>query len=220
MRCTDFAVALAGAALLAGCASAPPSKPAASRPAESVITAPVARPATAPAPAVKPTGAYAEALKLLKANQLAEAEAALQAVAKAQPQASGPHTNLGILYARSNRKPQAREAFARAVALNPANAVAHTWAGVLAREAGDFAFAERSYRAALEADPSHAAALLNLAFLYDLHLKRPAEALAAYRRYAQLTGARDARVAVWIDELEARAPAVQPAAKPDGGTAS
>ncbi|MGH8481134.1 MAG: tetratricopeptide repeat protein, partial [Nevskiaceae bacterium] len=93
-----------------------------------------------------------------------------------------------------------------------------TWAGVLAREAGDFAQAERSYRAALDADPAHAPALLNLAFLYDLYLKQPADALAAYRRYEALTGSKDARIAVWIGELEASlgaAPTVPPA-KPAG----
>jgi tetratricopeptide (TPR) repeat protein len=205
MRSSKLARLALGAALLAGCASAPPPKPAASRPATTPASAPAA-PAARAAPAAKPSGAYAEALKLLKAHQLAEAEAALLAVAAARPEASGPVTNLGILYARSNRKPQAREAFARAVALNPANAVAHTWAGVLAREAGDFPAAERSYRAALDADPLHADAALNLAFLYDLYLKRPADALAAYRRYAQLTDRKDIRVAVWIDELEARVP--------------
>jgi tetratricopeptide (TPR) repeat protein len=210
MRSNSFIALAFGAALLTGCASTPPPKPKATSPAASPVAA-AAAPASKPAlaAAAKPAGAYAEALKLMKAHQLAEAEAALLAVAAARPDASGPATNLGILYAKSNRKPQAREAFARAVALNPANAVAHTWAGVLAREAGDFTLAERSYRAALEADPAHADAALNLAFLYDLYLKRPADALAAYKRYDQLNGRKDARVAVWIDELEARVPAAR-----------
>lgn len=207
---------LCAAALLAACAGAPPQAPAA---AGAPATA-ASRPA-----ADAPTGSYAEALALLKANRLAEAETALRAVAGAHPGASGPLTNLGILYARSERKDDARAAFARAVALNPRNAVAHNWAGVLAREAGDLAQAERSYRAALEADPAFAPALLNLAFLYELHLQRPADALAAYRRYEALTGRKDARVAVWIGELEARAgaapsPSATPAAKPSGGTTS
>jgi Flp pilus assembly protein TadD len=223
---TPLVAALCAAALLAGCA-APAKKPVARKPAatqaRTATTAPAARTA-APQPA--PTGAYADALKLLKTNQLGQAETALQAVAKANPQASGPLTNLGIVYARTNRKPEARTAFARAVALNPANAAAHNWLGVLARETGDFARAEQAYRAALAADSGYAAAQLNLAILYDLHLKRPADALAAYRQYEALTGRKDARVAVWIGELEASSaapsqirPATKPVAKP-GGTQS
>jgi Flp pilus assembly protein TadD len=214
-----FVAALCAVALLGGCA-APAKKPAARKPAptQSKPAAPVPA-ARAPAPA--PTGPYAEALKLLKTNQLEQAEAALQAVAKANPQASGPLTNLGIVYARTNRKVEARTAFTRAINLNPANAAAHNWLGVLAREAGDFARAEQAYRAALAADASYAAAQLNLAILYDLHLKRPAAALAAYRKYEELTARKDPRVAVWIGELEASVgappqakPVANPVAKP------
>ena len=216
MRCSDWrTVVLGGALLLGACAGQPPAD-------APEASAPAARAAQPGAPAAVAGGSYAEAVKLLKANRLAEAETALQAVAAAHPRASGPVTNLGIVYARTQRKAEARAAFARAVALNPRNAVAHNWAGVLAREAGDLAQAERSYQAALAADPRHAAALLNLAFLYDLHLKRPADAVAAYRRYEALTGRKDARIAVWIGELEAgrgAAPAA-PAARPNGGTAS
>jgi tetratricopeptide (TPR) repeat protein len=226
MRCADRVPLVAGlcaALLLAGCAG-PAKKPVARKPpatqSKPATPAPAAR---APAPAQPaPTGAYAEALKLLKSNQLEQAEAALQAVAKANPQASGPLTNLGIVYARSNRKPEARTAFTRAINLNPANAAAHNWLGVLAREAGDFARAEQAYQAALAADADYAPAQLNLAILYDLHLKRPVDALAAYRKYDALTGRKDARVAVWIGELEATAGAPQqakPVAKP-GGTQS
>ncbi len=100
-------------------------------------------------------------------------------------------------------------------------AAGHNATGLRAREAGDLALAERSYRAALAAEPACAAAQLNLAILYDLHLKRPAEALAAYRRQAEL--APDARVTAWIAELEAAAGAAAhvpaPAAAAIGGTA-
>jgi Flp pilus assembly protein TadD len=215
MRSAEFrAASLCAAALLAGCAGAP---------AQTGTEAPGAPATVRRAAADAPAGAYAEALELVRANRVAEAEAALRAAAAAHPRASGPLTNLGILYARSQRKAEARVAFERALALNPRNAVAHNWAGVLAREAGDLAQAERSYRAALDADPAFAPALLNLAFLYELYLQRPADALAAYRRYEALTGRKDARIAVWISELEARAgaaPAPAPAAKPPGGTTS
>lgn len=217
---------LCAAALLAGCAGAPKKTTAARKPAAAPARdeAPAASDAKKPAvaaptrQAAAPTdAAYAQAVKLLRSNQMQEAEAALLAAAKAHPQASGPQTNLGILYARTNRKAEARAAFARAVAANPANAVAHNWLGTLAREAGDLAGAERAYRAALGADAAYAAAHLNLGILYDVYLKRPADALAAYRQYDQATGSKDVRAAVWIAEIEA---ASGTPTKPAGGTPS
>ena len=231
MNFAKWLAALACAAVLAGCASGPSKtanparKPAAGAP---VASAPAQGQAARSGPKVAPTGAYADALKLMKANQTKEAEAALLALAKANPGASGPHANLGILYARSNRKAEAKAAFARAIAANPGNAVAHNWLGVLAREAGDYAAAEQAYRAALAADPAQAAAQLNLAILYDLYLKRPADALAAYKKYEGMTGRKDIRASVWIAEIEASTgatapapvPALRPAAAETGETLS
>lgn len=235
MRCArTMLAALCAAALLAGCAGA--QKKTARKPATPAARAEA--PATRAAPARRETAsatdpAYAEAVKLLRSNKFQEAETALLAAARAHPQASGPPTNLGILYARTNRKAEARAAFARAVAANPSNAVAHNWLGALARDAGDLAAAERAYRAALGADPAYAPAQLNLGILYDVYLKRPVEALAAYRRYEQATGRKDLRATVWIAEIEATSgtPAAQapviaptppapPRKKPAGGTPS
>lgn len=184
-------------------------------------TAPArARPATKAGAAAAPDARslperYAEAQRFLKLNQYPAAQPALLEAARAFPRFSGVHTNLGILYARTGRKAEAQAAFGRAVAADPANAVAHNWLGVLAREAGNLPRAEQAYRQALAADPSSAAAQFNLAILYDEHLKRPAEALAAYRRYAELTQNKDLRAAAWSAALEARqpqAPAPTPAA--------
>lgn len=203
MSCARLLAAFACAAVLTGCATGPSKSARKPAPAATAPASSTPGQAAKPAPRSVPAGPYADALNLMKANQTKEAEAALLALAKANPTASGPQANLGILYARSNRKAEARAAFARAVAANPANAVAHNWLGVLAREAGDYAGAERAYRAALAADPAQAAAQLNLAILYDLYLKRPADALAAYRKYEGMTGRKDIRASVWIAEIEA-----------------
>lgn len=205
------------AALTAGCAG-PSKKRSSSRGSKPVATATKkakSRQAKAKAPATKKVKAapatpgtaeerYAEALALMKAGQYQEAEAALTAYVREFPNYSGPRTNLGIIYARTNRKPQAAAEFGNAVKANPRNAAAHTWLGVLAREAGDLRRAEAAYKQALAADPNYADAQLNLAILYDQHLKRPQEALAAYRRYRELAGQRDPRAAVWVAELESR----------------
>lgn len=244
MRCARHLVLLTAAALLAACAAEPARqparapKPAATTPAPATAPAATGAKATTPKPAGRRPAAekideespYGQALKALKANQLPDAEAGLLAAAKANPQASGPQTNLGIVYVRTNRKPEARAAFARAVALNPANPVAQNWLGVLAREAGDYPRAEQAYQAAIAADPGYAPAHLNLAILYDLYLKRPGDAVAAYRQYEEATDRKDVRAAVWIAEIEATAttaatpapkavpePAKPAASKPMGG---
>lgn len=233
MRCDRpqaraWLVAMCTALLLAGCAAEPKKRPTGkSRPAATASkpapTTGAAKKPAAKAAAGKPAAAagkqakaapplkpgtpqqrYAQALEFLKAGQWQDAEAALTAYLREFPQHSGPHTNLGIVYARTNRKPQAAAEFAKAVSANPKNAVAHTWLGVLAREAGNFKEAELAYRRALAADLQFSAAHLNLAILYDQHLQKPREALAAYRRYRELAGAGDLRAAVWVAELESK----------------
>ncbi|HUS24293.1 MAG TPA: tetratricopeptide repeat protein [Candidatus Binatia bacterium] len=184
--------------------AAPAKSPAATAP------PPGQTPADAPPPppqavvARTPQERYAQALDAVKTSQWQAAETALQASVRDYPQQSGPRTNLGIVYARTNRKPQALAEFTRAVSLNPRNAVAFNWIGVLARESGDLPRAEQAYQRALSADPAYAPAQLNLAILYDEYLKRPADALAAYRRYQTLAGKTDPRAAVWIAQLESR----------------
>lgn len=222
-------IAVFGAALMVSSCAAPPKRaPAKSKPAaaaskkapakraakaktESVEKTPPAKVAPAkPALAPTPQQRYSEALELLKANQLPEAEQALRAVIKDYPKLSGPRTNLGIVYARTDRRPQAQTQFAQAIKANPRNAVAHNWLGVLARESGNYTAAEQAYKQALAADPNYTDAQLNLAILYDQYLKRPYEALAAYKRYAQLAGPEDLRAAVWVAELESRLPPPAP----------
>lgn len=218
MRCArTLAIALCALMLTTGCGlfgdkkavRKPAAKPAATAAAKGARPAAPDRRETA---ADAPQGRYAEALRLLKANQLQAAEAALVKAVAEKPQQSGPRTNLGIVYARTNRKAEAAAEFGKAVAANPTNAVAHNWLGVLAREAGDLKRAEQAYRQALAADPTYAPAQLNLAILYDVYMKRPADALAGYRKYEELTARKDARAAVWIAELQAQAAA--PSAAP------
>lgn len=197
--------ACASALAMAGCSSPqrrPASKPAAARPA-----------APAPATAASPQDTrYAQAVQQVRSGQWQAAEAAMLALAKAYPQYSGPQTNLGIIYARTNRKDLALAAFTRAVALNPRNAVAQTGLGVLAAEAGDIARAEQAYKAALTADPTYGLAHLNLGILYERSLNRPDAALVEYRLYRDHGGKDDLKAALWIAALEQqRNPAPAPA---------
>jgi tetratricopeptide (TPR) repeat protein len=76
---------------------------------------------------------------------------------------------------------EARDAYRRALELNPAHADAHVNLGRLLHEAGAPQAAIEQYRAALEADGSHATAAFNLGgALEDLGRRR--DAIAAYQK--------------------------------------
>lgn len=166
----------------------------------------------APKPVDKgdPNQRFASALDLSKKNQVAEAETAFARMTVDFPGFSGPWTNLGIIYAKSNRRPQAIGSLQRAVALNPKNAVAWDWLGILYRQTGDLARARQSYEKALDINPDHALAHYNLAVLLDAHLRAPREALPHYKEYQRLAGKQDLKVMAWVAEIET--PAMAPAA--------
>ena len=74
---------------------------------------------------------------------------------------------------------QAREAYRRALALDPGHAPSHLNLGRLLHEGGDAAAAEGHYRRALQARPGDATALFNLGVALG-DMGRPEEALTAY----------------------------------------
>lgn len=80
---------------------------------------------------------------------------------------------------------EARAAYEKAIALDPAHVDAHVNLGRLLHEDGSPALAETHYRAALAADPHHSVATFNLGVALD-DLGRLAEATDAYRRAIDL----------------------------------
>lgn len=153
-----------------------------------------------------PQARFDAALALMQRNQPAEAEQAFVTLITDFPEHAGPWVNLGILYARSNRRDQAIAALAKAASMNPANKVAYNWLGILYREAGDPRRARMAYEKALGIDPEYALAHYNLGVLLDAHLKQPADALPHYRAYLQALGKEDLRVMAWIAGIEHAAP--------------
>lgn len=211
-RAVAPAVALLLLALMLQACSAPAPRHSPSR-----ATKPAA--ASQPtAPAVAPKGdadqRFREALKLMKSQQNAEAIQAFLALSRDFPQYSGPFTDLGILYAQGRQRDQAIVSFSKAVAANPNNAVALNWLGSLYREGGDFARAEQSWLAALAVKPDYAPVHRNLGILYDVSLRRPQQAVAAYREYLKYAGMEDLIVTAWINELETAAPVVRAGVAP------
>jgi tetratricopeptide (TPR) repeat protein len=77
--------------------------------------------------------------------------------------------------------PEAKDAYARAIALNPNHADARVNLGRLLHEEGATAAAEQHYRAALAADPVHDTAAFNLGVALE-DLGRVREAIEAYAR--------------------------------------
>jgi tetratricopeptide (TPR) repeat protein len=80
---------------------------------------------------------------------------------------------------------EARAAYEKVIALDPAHVDAHVNLGRLLHEDGAPAAAEKHYRAALAADPSHPVAAFNLGVALD-DLGRLSEAAEAYRRAVDL----------------------------------
>jgi tetratricopeptide (TPR) repeat protein len=204
-----LALALLLSAALAGCGRKA-TRP--DRPSEPIdTTEQPAPPAEPPADKGDPEGRFSEALELMKQKKTAEAEAAFLALTQDFPEFSGPVTNLGILFAKSNRRNEAIAAFTRAF----------NWLGILNREAGNHARARESYEKAISIKPDYAAAHLNLGLLLENQLRQPEQAVAHYREYYRISGGKDLRVLPWIAEIEARqapAPEASSAATPAPGT--
>lgn len=210
----SLALVMLVTAALAGCArkATRPDRP--STPTTSTQPAEPTAPAKPPADKGDPEGRFNEALELMKQKKAPEAEAAFLALTRDFPDFSGPVTNLGILFAKSNRRNEAIAAFTRAATINGQNASAFNWLGIVNKEAGNYARAKESYEKAISVKPDYAAAHLNLGLLMENQLKQPAEAVAHYREYYRITGGKDLRVLPWIAEIEARNPAPAAASTP------
>jgi len=155
---------------------------------------------------------YAQALQLMKSGRDIDAELQLKDLVVGYPQLAGPQLNLGILYMRDSRLPEAEAAFKAALELKPNDAVAGNELGIVERRLGKFAEAEAAYQRTIAAEPNYAPAHLNLGVLYDLYLAQPQKALDEFERYIEIAG-ENKQVAGWVVELRKRvgAPAPPPA---------
>lgn len=152
----------------------------------------------------KARAAYERAIWSAKAGRNDEAIALFEKLSRDFPDMALAYTNLGLLYLKTDKLPQAEQALQQAVTLDPANAVAYNHLGVVFREQGKFKPALQAYQAALRARPDYAAAHLNLGILYDIYLQDLSLALQQYEAYQNLTGDRDKQVANWIVDLKRR----------------
>ena len=224
--------AVAAAALLAGCGSvgfmsrdaaqsaaadAPAASAAASAP--NAAASGVAGPAPASTGRIAPATqrAYDDALALLRAGRVADAERGFRALAQSSPELAGPHANLGLIARNAGRLPEAVTELEKATTLAPGHAVAWNQLGLAYRQSGEFAKARDAYGHAIALAPDYAAAVLNLGVLDDLYLAEPAKALDLYTRYLARTPGGDPAVAKWVADVKHRVPA---AAAPAASAAS
>lgn len=224
------AVILAAALMASGCSTigsgvkaiqdnvvAPVAKALAPEPAASAASAPadsgpsfspnlkLLRPEVVVTPAAQ--RAFDDALRLLRAGRTDDAERAFKALAQSNPELGGPHANLGLIYRQAGKFDESVAALERAVEASPDQPLYFNQLGISYRHAGQFAKAREAYERALALDANYAAAQLNLGILFDLYLRDSARALAAYERYAELSGGKDATVAKWVTDLKNRKPA-------------
>jgi tetratricopeptide (TPR) repeat protein len=203
-------------------APAPAPVPASPLPAP-VAPEPVASPAPPPAPAaaveaappapVEPPlppvdaatrASFDEAVRMLRAGRLPEAERAFKALAARQPALAGVHANLGLIYRKMGRLEDSATELQEAVKLSPKQASYHNQLGITWRALGRFDHARKAYETAIDLDPTHAGALVNLAILNDVYLGEPARAVELYTRGAALLPAEAATINKWLAELKNR----------------
>jgi len=148
----------------------------------------------------------------MKANRHTDAELEFKQLAVAYPQFAGPQLNLGLLYLRDSRLPEAEAAFKAALQVTPSNPIAGDELGIVERKLGKFTDAEAAYLRAIAAEPNYAPAHLNLGVLYDLYLSEPQKALEQFERYIEIAG-ENKQVGGWVIELRKRVGGPAAAAK-------
>jgi len=220
---------VAAAALLAGCGSvsflsrgaAQDATAAPAQAASAAASAPRAAASAVAGAAPASTGpiapatqrAYDDALALMRAGHVADAEKGFRALIQTNPELAGPHANLGVIARNAGRLPESVSELEKATTLAPGHAVAWDQLGLTYRQAGEFTKARDAYEHALAINPGYATAVLNLGVLEDLYLAEPAKALELYTRYLALVPGGDPVVAKWQADVRRRVPgAAAPAA--------
>ncbi len=144
---------------------------------------------------------YQQGLHLMKIENDEAAFKVFKSVSQQDDSLSGPYVNRGLIYLRANDKNKAKAEFLGAVERNSKNATALNQLGVLSREEGDIESAKSNYQAALQADPGHANAHLNMGILCDIYLQDKPCAMKHYKSY-QVLRPGDESINNWIIDLQ------------------
>jgi tetratricopeptide (TPR) repeat protein len=116
------------------------------------------------------------------AGELQAAEDVLKKSVQQSPESYSGYIQLGSLYARRQKVPDAIAYFESAVKLRPGDVGSWTMLGMLNQQRGDLRKAEESYIKVLDIQPNAGVAANNLAWLYADHLNDMDKALELARR--------------------------------------
>jgi len=158
---------------------------------------------------------FTEALTMIKNGDLNTAETLLFDLTLSQAQLTGPHANLGIVHYRKGDYEKAESAFRTVLEMAPDHTIAYNYLGMTLRQLGRFIEAQQSYEQAIIANPAYPHAHLNLGILYDLYMKKPADALTHYEQYQALSESENKKVSLWIKDLKRQAQSVEKKSKED-----
>jgi tetratricopeptide (TPR) repeat protein len=140
----------------------------------------------------------------LRTEDLKGARLTFEQITKEFPQLSGPWVKLGVIAETREKYEEAIRCYNKAISVNAANVNAYLALALLERKQGNFAAAQATYVAALQAWKDFPEAHLNLAILYDLYLNRPQQAQQHYEAYYFLSGSDDQKVKKWLIEVKRR----------------
>lgn len=118
----------------------------------------------------------------INAGQLKDAEDVLKRSLQLSPQNYSDYVQLGGLYARLHKVPEAIAYFESAVKLRPADIGSWTMLGMLNQQRGELQKSEEAYMKALDIEPNAGVAANNLAWLYADHFNNMDKALELARR--------------------------------------
>lgn len=144
------------------------------------------------------------ALLLIKDQQFDAAEVLLIKEIEHYPGRVTARTNLGLLYASSNRKAEAFAILSDIAQSHPDACPAQVKLGQLHRQAFRFDEAEAAYKTCLAHDSVYAPALRNLGILHELYRGAFDSALTYYERYQAAVVEPDQQVDRWIADLARR----------------
>lgn len=160
---------------------------------------PIVRPVVVPE---KAGDELLDALVLIKEDNLRQAEANLEEIAKVRPDIPEAWLNLGWVRLKLGKYNESTEALLEGLKRRPNEPQAHNLIGLNHREMGRFKDAEAAYLEGLKLAPNDVKLHLNIGILYDLYLMKPAAALEHYRAHQLNLPSPDPKVAGWIAVLE------------------